>query len=144
MAKERLSKLQKWILEELYILIKKCGRNIVISRKEIMGRALEDGMFKIIKGKTEIYGTEWVRINRKSNEVILTRSIKKLYEKELIVCFTPHFMATNGLAPVMPKELVEAFYPLGKHILRSPENITFIQLDKKGKIKAKKLLNVNK
>jgi len=145
MSKERLSKLQKWILEEIYInghKVARLDKRQVIFRNQIYYKALEDGMFK----------TQ----NKKTNDVVLSRSIWTLIEHGYIEAEGPMPIEDMAMVYGMMNKTLECFQEDYKDLLKEKKTgikvasqsvrnhvqAKLLFLTEKGRAKAKELFNV--
>ncbi|OGI59685.1 hypothetical protein A2814_01280 [Candidatus Nomurabacteria bacterium RIFCSPHIGHO2_01_FULL_38_19] len=130
MAKERLSKLQKWIIKTCY---ERSQDGFMVSRKELSGVYLEDTN-KIVK------------------EASLSRSLWLLLEKGYITGLSPMRLTNMAIMYGMQGKSVEDFKKDYGHLklnekiatlsIKGFNKIKIIGLTEKGKEKTKELLNV--
>lgn len=140
MAKERLSKLQKWILMALYLIGSEGrGRITVKDLKLTSIHGLK------IWGKPETLESPWNKGKRThtSMGVSFSRTLKTLEEKDLLF----RHGNSRGLS-ARSKDMLEAIVPglngefRGHNIFECTGNTKEISLTDEGEAKAKEILNV--
>jgi len=154
MSAERLSRLQKWILEEVYIYGNKAallrGGRTDVWRREIYIRACNDGLFKGHKDNPN----RPTLAPMYSSKVIFSRSVWGLIEKKYLESVGPtrlNLMAVAyGMSGGTEAEFKEEFAdvlkePKGKQAVPGPAVRGIVQakiltLTLKGRAKAKQLL----
>jgi len=138
MAKERLSKLQKWILMALYLIGPEGG-------VEVKDLKLTSIHGLKIWGKVEHLESPWGRQGTSNSiNVSLCRAFRSLELKDLLCC---HRKSKDRLS-ARAKDMIGAVIPgfgkdLGTMMAFAFGNVDGVILTDEGKDKAKELLNVN-